>query len=153
MSSAYLRWAGQVLQAVRVVRIDNTGPKVAMTVSPSYVMPFVMNNVDESTVTVTYVSGPPITSVTFYKELADTSVLIGTVSSAPWVTTVTAYEVATGGSITIKAVVFSSPGASGLFVMIVRACGVGGVCLVRERVEGHGSGGVWEVGVCVGGVY
>ena len=25
------------------------------------------------------------------------------------------------------------------------------MCLVRERVEGHGSGGVWEVGVCVFG--
>jgi hypothetical protein len=92
------------------VRVDNTGPVVTSSISPSFVSPYVMDNVNPSVVTVTYVSGPPITSVTFYKEMRTTTTLIGTVTSAPWSTTVTAFEIATGGSLTIKAVVKSSPG-------------------------------------------
>ena len=40
-----------------------------------------------------------------------------------------------------------------MFFLIVRAYGEGGVGLLREREEEPCSGGVWEVGVCVGGVY
>jgi hypothetical protein len=101
-----------------------------MAVYPVYTNPFVMNNVDPSIVSLTYVSGPPITSVTFYKEMTDTSTLIGTVTSAPWQTTVTAYEIATGGAITIKAVVFSSPGG---LSFCLRAQPCVGVPLVSYR--------------------
>jgi hypothetical protein len=101
----------QVLQAVRVVRIDNSGPVVDMVLSPRFPDPFVMDNYSPSRVTVTYVSGPPIRSVTFYKEMATTTTLIETVTAAPWTAEFTAYEVIPGDTLTIKTVVYSSPGA------------------------------------------
>ncbi len=102
----------QVVQAVRVIKIDNTGPVVTYRKSPVFVDPYVMDNVNPSVATVEYVSGPPITSVTFFKEMEASTTLIGTVTSPPWSTTVTAYEIATGGLITVKAVVYSGPGKS-----------------------------------------
>ncbi len=85
---------------------------VTSRISPEFVDPYVMDNGHPSVVTVEYVRGPPITSVTFYKEMETSTTLIGTVSSPPWSTTVTAYEIATGGLITVKALVKSSSGKS-----------------------------------------
>jgi hypothetical protein len=112
----------QVLEAVRVVRIDNSGPVVTMGISPVFPAPFVMDNYSPSTVTVTYVSGPPITSVTFYKEMTATTSLIGTVTAAPWTAEFTAYEVIPGNTLTIKTVVYSSPGASQPVVSLIFMC-------------------------------
>ena len=109
-----------MLQAVRVVKIDNSGPMVTSSIEPAFVSPYVMDNVNPSVVTVTYTSGPPITSVTFYKEMADSTTRIGTVTSAPWSITVTAYEILTGGSVTIKAIVYSSPGAASVRIAFQR---------------------------------
>ena len=100
----------QVLQAVRVIRIDNSGPVVTGSISPAFPTPYVMDNVNPSVVTITYNSGPPITSITFFKEMKTATTLIGTVSSAPWSTTVTAFEIPAGGTVTIKAIVKSGPG-------------------------------------------
>ncbi len=105
---------------MRVVKIDNSGPMVTSSIEPAFVSPYVMDNVNPSVVTVTYTSGPPITSVTFYKEMADSTTLIGTVTSAPWSITVTAYEILTGGSVTIKAIVYSSPGAASVRIAFQR---------------------------------
>ncbi len=101
----------QVLEAVRVVRVDNSGPVIDMAVSPVFPEPFVMDNYRPSTVTVTYISGPPIKTVTFYKEMATTTTLIGTVTEPPWSAEFTAFEVIPGNTLTIKTVVYSSPGA------------------------------------------
>ena len=104
----------QVIQAVRVIKIDNSGPVVTSRISPEFVNPYVMDNVNPSVATVEYISGPPITSVTFYKEMESSTALIGTVTSPPWSITVTAFEIATGGLITVKALVLSTPGKSAL---------------------------------------
>jgi hypothetical protein len=71
------QYGPQVYDSVRVIRIDNTGPVVTMAISPPYAPPYVMDNFNPSTVTVAYVSGPAITSVTFLKGLSTTTTLIG----------------------------------------------------------------------------
>jgi hypothetical protein len=70
-------WCVQVYVGMRTIRIDNTGAVVSMTISPALPSPYVMDNFNPSTVTVTYVSGPAITSVTFYKQMSTSSSLIG----------------------------------------------------------------------------
>ena len=92
------------------MRIDNSGPVVDMSISPAFPAPFVMDNYSPSTVTIRYLGGPPITSITFYKEMAATTTLIGTVTTPPWSAEFTAYEVIPGNTLTIKTVVYSSPG-------------------------------------------
>lgn len=67
----------QVYESLRVIRIDNSGPVVTMSISPSFAMPYVMDNFNPSTASVTYVSGPAISSVTFLKVLNTTTTLIG----------------------------------------------------------------------------
>lgn len=64
-----------------MIRIDNTGPVVTMGISPSFATPYVMDNYNPSTVTVAYVSGPAITSVTFMKQLSSMATLIGMLQS------------------------------------------------------------------------
>ncbi len=71
----------QVYTAAKVIRIDNSGPVVTMGISPTFAVPYVMDNYNPSTVTVTYVSGPAITSVTFLKQLPTNATLIGALCS------------------------------------------------------------------------
>ncbi len=58
------------ITASRVFRVDNTGPVVAVTASPTFGGAFVLSNVEDSVVTATYVSGPAIATVSFYRELS-----------------------------------------------------------------------------------
>ena len=84
-----------------------TGPVVSITISPQFASPYVMDNVNPSTVTLVYHGGPAISYVTFYKELGASSTLIGNVTSPPYTLTVTATDVATNGLLTITAAAVS----------------------------------------------
>jgi hypothetical protein len=88
-----------------------------MSISPSYSDPFVMDNVNPSTVTVTHIGGPAVAFVVFFKELdsLSTSVRVGNDSTAPYTISLTATDVPTNGLLTIKAVVVAT---SGIFTQL-----------------------------------
>ncbi len=67
----------QVYQNARGIRVDNSGPIVTATISPVLPAPYVVDTLNPSTVAVTYISGPPISSVTFQKVLNTSTTLIG----------------------------------------------------------------------------
>jgi hypothetical protein len=60
-----------------VIAVDNSGPVVTISMSPSQPAPYLMDNFNPSTVSVVYLSGPAIAKVTFVKQMAKTASLIG----------------------------------------------------------------------------
>ena len=101
---------GRVVTTSRLIRVDNMGPQIRMSISPVLSDPYVMDNVNPSVVTVSHVGGPAVSYVTFYKEMESWTSLIGTVSAPPFSVEVMADDVRTGGLLTIKAVAYSAVG-------------------------------------------
>jgi hypothetical protein len=98
------------IQSSKIVRIDNTGPTMALSISPAVSPPFVMDNMNTFTLTATYVSGPAAVKVSFYRELALSSSLLTTDTTAPFSTSVSAVGLAVYSLITLKAVASAAGG-------------------------------------------
>ena len=97
--------------ASKVINIDNTGPLVTLTVSPTLAAPFLIDNVATFTVSSTYVSGPTISVIYYYLDLATTSSLLGTSSTPPYSVSFSATSLALYTLVTVRAVTQSATGA------------------------------------------
>jgi hypothetical protein len=99
-----------VLEATRVITIDNGGARVSMTVTPSYPESIIMDIVKPSVFEVKYESGDPIDRVMFYLETSFTSTLLSTVTMMPYSISLT-NSLATGAIVTVRAVAYTLFGA------------------------------------------
>lgn len=77
--------SGTNYTASKVVRIDNTGPAVALSVSPAIASGYLVDNLNNFTVSTTFLSGTSISSVSFYVDQAQFSAYIGSVSFSPYI--------------------------------------------------------------------
>lgn len=101
---------GTVVEGSKILKIDNTGPVVTLSLSPVVNAPFVIDNVNTFTATVTYISGPAIARVSFFKDLTFSSTLVATDTAAPWTASVNAVGAMLYSLITIRAVVATADG-------------------------------------------
>jgi hypothetical protein len=109
--SAVASIGGTTVSTSKVVKIDNSGPQVVLTISPSLVAPFLFDNVNAFTATATYAAGPDISRVSFFMDLSGgTSTLLGTATSAPFSMAFSATTLPLYTLVTIRAVPRSSDG-------------------------------------------
>jgi hypothetical protein len=96
------------VEATKIVKVDNSGPVVALTQSPLYSEGYILDISQPSEFTLQWVSGPAISKVLFYREFATTSSLIATVTTPPYRVSLSSAGLMVNTPVTVKAVAYTA---------------------------------------------